>query len=114
MAVRPDLVRVYNIRQRGAPALSPLPEVIMAYRRCVPLFMVLVAAGGALVMGTSQQPWPDAAALQTMTARCAPVDIGADLSALAPGERRALDRLSHVPVDIEPRFVTADHLQGLE
>jgi hypothetical protein len=40
-----------------------------------------------------QQPWPDAAALQKMTARFAPVDIGADLSALPAGERRALATL---------------------
>jgi len=32
---------------------------------------------------------------------------GADLSALPAGERRARDRLGHVPVDIAPRFVTA-------
>ncbi len=49
--------------------------------------------GGAVVLGTPQQPWPDAAALQAMTARFAPVDIGADISALPAGERRALAKL---------------------
>ena len=49
--------------------------------------------GGAVVVGMPQQPWPDAAALQKMTARFAPVDIGADLSALPAGERRALGKL---------------------
>jgi hypothetical protein len=49
--------------------------------------------GGAVVLGTPQQPWPDAAALQKMTARFAPVDIGADISALPAGERRALAKL---------------------
>jgi hypothetical protein len=49
--------------------------------------------GGAVVVGMPQQPWPDAAALQTMTARFAPVDIGADVAALPAGERRALGKL---------------------
>jgi hypothetical protein len=36
------------------------------------------------------------------------------LAVVRPEVRRALDRLSHVPVDIEPRFVTAAQLQGIE
>jgi hypothetical protein len=40
-----------------------------------------------------EQSWPDASALQTMTARFAPVDIGADVAALPDGERRALAKL---------------------
>src|SRR5687768_18434717 len=36
---------------------------------------------------------PDAAALKRLSARLAPVDLGADLGALAPGERRALVRI---------------------
>jgi len=55
--------------------------------------MLGVLLGGAVVVGMAQQPWPDAAALQTMTARFAPVDIGADVSALPAGERRALATL---------------------
>ena len=53
----------------------------------------LLLLGGAVVLGMQEQSWPDAAALQKMTARFAPVDIGADLSALPAGERRALARL---------------------
>ena len=53
----------------------------------------LLLLGGAVVLGMPGQSWPDAAALQKMTARFAPVDIGADLSALPAGERRALARL---------------------
>jgi len=49
--------------------------------------------GGAVVLGMPQPPWPDAAALQKMTARFAPVDIGADIAALPAGERRALAKL---------------------
>jgi len=55
--------------------------------------MLGVLLGGAVVVGMAQQPWPDAAALQKMTARFAPVDIGADVSALPAGERRALATL---------------------
>jgi hypothetical protein len=51
--------------------------------------------GGAVVLGMPGQSWPDAAALQKMTARFAPVDIGADISALPAGERRALAKLVH-------------------
>ena len=50
----------------------------------------LLLVGGAVVLGMPEQAGPDAAALQKMTARFAPVDIGADLSALPDGERRAL------------------------
>jgi hypothetical protein len=53
----------------------------------------MLLLGGAVVVGMPEQSWPDAAALQKMTARFAPVDIGADLSALPAGERRALARL---------------------
>jgi hypothetical protein len=33
------------------------------------------------------------------------------LAVVRPDVRRALDRLGHVPVDIEPRFVTAAQLE---
>jgi Peptidase family M49 len=71
----------------------PLPiEVIMNQKG---LWTLLLGSllGGAVVTGMPQQPWPDAAALQEMTARFAPVDIGADISALPDGERRALAKL---------------------
>ncbi len=54
---------------------------------------VVLILGGAVVAGTMGQSWPDAATLQSMTARYAPVDIGADISPLPPGERRALAKL---------------------
>ena len=53
----------------------------------------MLLLGGAVVVGMPEQSWPDVAALQRMTARFAPVDIGADLSALPAGERRALAKL---------------------
>jgi len=58
----------------------------------VPLLAVLLV-GGAVVVGTSEQSWPDAATLQSLTARFAPVDIGADVTMLPPGERLALRKL---------------------
>ena len=36
----------------------------------------------------------------------------ARLGMIRPEVQRVLDRLGHVPVDIEPRFVTADELDG--
>ncbi len=63
-----------------------------------PLFSLLAAsalvgsaAGGA--PGAQQTTLPDAAVLSTMTARFAPVDIGADLSRLPTTERRALAKI---------------------
>ena len=53
----------------------------------------MLLLGGAVVVGMPEPSWPDVAALQRMTARFAPVDIGADLSALPAGERRALAKL---------------------
>ncbi len=44
---------------------------------------VVLILGGAVVAGTMGQSWPDAAKLQSMTARYAPVDIGADILAAA-------------------------------
>jgi len=55
--------------------------------------VVALILGGAVVLGSADQPWPDAAALQKMTARFAPVDIGADVASLPAGERRALAKL---------------------
>jgi hypothetical protein len=48
------------------------------------------AAGGHAVQNATQ---PDAASLQTMAARFAPVDIRADLSGMPAGERGALARI---------------------
>ncbi len=60
------------------------------------LLLVAVLVGGAAVAGVKAQSpksLPDAAALQAMSARYAPVDIGADLTGLPESERRALARL---------------------
>ncbi len=55
----------------------------------IPAAVVLLAAPGA----QASEPPPDEAALRAMTARFAPVELGADLSRLPEGERRALGRL---------------------
>ena len=56
---------------------------------------MLAAAGDVLVneQAPNTQSIPSAAELRTMTARFAPADIGADISALPDGERRALAKL---------------------
>src|SRR5215216_6082389 len=52
-------------------------------------------AGDPIVTQQLQEPasLPSPAELRTMTARFAPADIGADISALPEGERRALAKL---------------------
>ncbi len=58
--------------------------------------LVLAAAAGAAAIGASDQEFtamPTLAELQRMTARFAPAEITADLSALPAGERAALARL---------------------
>jgi hypothetical protein len=63
----------------------------------VALFIATTAiiTGASHVNDTAQQtpPVPDLSELQRMTARFAPVDIGADVSRLPDGERRALAKL---------------------
>ena len=59
--------------------------------RCPILSLVLLAT---LALGSARaEPVPDAAALKALSARLAPVELGADLRRLAPGERRALARI---------------------
>ena len=83
-----------NVINRSEPRDSVPVEVIMSHKDLVATsLLVLLLLGGAVVLGMPEQSWPDAAALQTMTARFAPVDIGADVSALPAGERRALAKL---------------------
>jgi hypothetical protein len=55
----------------------------------IPLVLVLAAVMSA----QTSEPLPDLKRLEAMTARFAPVEIGADISALAQGERTALVRL---------------------
>jgi hypothetical protein len=50
-----------------------------------------LAPGAAAAAG--EHPVPDEARLRAMTARFAPVDLGADISGLAAGEREALARM---------------------
>jgi hypothetical protein len=68
-------------------------KIVMIQKSVLPLLVAALLCGGAVVFGTSDQSWPDAATLQAMTARFAPVDIGADISTLPAGERRALAKL---------------------
>ncbi|MGE5199811.1 MAG: dipeptidyl-peptidase 3 family protein [Rhodospirillaceae bacterium] len=70
-----------------------LIEVIMGHKGVCASLLGLLLLGGAVVLGMPEQSWPDAAALQAMTARFAPVDIGADVSSLPAHERRALGKL---------------------
>jgi len=58
--------------------------------------VVLLGVGGVIVSGQQKdkdQDMPDVARLQAMAARFAPVDIGADISALPPNEQKALGKL---------------------
>jgi hypothetical protein len=64
----------------------------MAYKGLVCAALILVL-GGMVVSGAVQQDIPDAARLQAMNERFAPVEIGADLAALPAHEREALAKL---------------------
>ena len=56
--------------------------------------LAVMLAGGVMVSGQQKaQELPDVARLEAMAARFAPVEIGADLSALAPNEQKALAKL---------------------
>src|SRR5436190_20110303 len=61
--------------------------------RVIALFVLLLAMPVAAEAPPTMTSPPDAAALAKMTARYAPVDLTADLSGLAPDERRALAAL---------------------
>ena len=64
----------------------------MAYKRLVVALGIVVLGG--MAVGEAQKPeLPDAAKLQAMNGRFASVDIGADISSLAPNERQALTKL---------------------
>ena len=72
-----------------------LVPVRPAARRRAALFLAfgLAAAAAAAAAPPAPAPAPDEARLRAMTARFAPVDIGADVSRLPDGERRALAKL---------------------
>src|SRR5947209_6592506 len=61
-------------------------------RRGIPVLSLLAAT---LLMNTSAraEKFPSSSELRQMTARFAPVEIGADVSALPPAERAALGKL---------------------
>lgn len=65
----------------------------MTYRTFIGAGVLAACLGGIAVVGASEQDMPDAARLQAMTARFAPVDIGADIAALPANERQALAKL---------------------
>ena len=65
----------------------------MTFKALAGVGVFAALAGGMVVAGASGQGTPDAARLEAMTARFAPVDIGADISALPAGERAALKKL---------------------
>ena len=66
----------------------------MRYKGCVAALASALVVGGVIVIGAqSEKALPDLAALQAMPARFAPVEIGADLSGLAPSEQKALAKL---------------------
>jgi hypothetical protein len=60
--------------------------------RRFPALLFLLALTAPAAPG-ADTPLPDEARLRAMTARFAPVDIGADLSTLPPSERRALAKM---------------------
>ena len=81
---------------------------MMTRRTPVPVAVGLVL-GGALAAGILRaQPapsMPDLAALQTMTARFAPTEIGADLSKLSAADRRVLGKLVEASKIVDALFL---------
>jgi hypothetical protein len=65
----------------------------MRHKALVAAGLVAACVGGMAVVGAREQQMPDAAQLEAKSARCAPVDIGADISALPASERTALAKL---------------------
>src|SRR5262245_16164705 len=72
------------------------------------LFSILSASalvGSAGALGASDTAVPDLATLTRMTARFAPVDIGADVSKLPADERRALVYLIEAARQVDAIFL---------
>jgi hypothetical protein len=65
----------------------------------------LLLACAALVLAAPEDKMPNAAELQTMTARFAPVEIGADVSGLPDGERRALAKMIDAAMVMDGLFL---------
>jgi hypothetical protein len=72
-------------------------------KRLRALVLPLLALPAPIAAG--QTPAPDAAKLRAMTARFAPVDIGADVSSLPAGERRALAKMVEAARVIDALFL---------
>jgi hypothetical protein len=73
--------------------------------------LTLLAAAGFFtgmvinMPSAERSPMPDATALQAMAARFAPVEIGADLSALPPKERQALAKIVRASLVMDALFL---------
>jgi len=65
----------------------------MTYKALVAAGLLVACVGGMAVVGAREQQMPDAAQLEAKSARFAPVDIGADISALPASERTVLAKL---------------------
>ncbi|MCG6920220.1 MAG: hypothetical protein LJF15_03915 [Acidobacteria bacterium] len=79
----------------------------MRTSRSVPATLILLTLGllpGPVAMAVEHAP-PDEARLRAMTARFAPVDLGADLSGLPANEREALARMIEAARIMDPLFL---------
>lgn len=73
--------------------------------RLAPTLMAALCALAGSVAAAKEQPMPDAAALKSMQARFAPVDVRVDVSYLPAEERAALVRLIQASRYIDALFV---------
>ena len=69
------------------------------------LFVALVALCGAPLMALQETSVPDLQKLQTMAARFAPTEIGADLSKLSDNDRRVLAKLVEASKIVDALFL---------
>jgi len=65
----------------------------MEHKALVVAGLIAACVGGMAVVGAREEQLPDAAQLEAKSARFAPVDIGADISALPASEKTALAKL---------------------
>ena len=80
----------------------------VAAHRSVRLAMVISSIGAcaAMFVHAQETPVPDTSRLQTMTARFAPTEIGADLSSLSAADRQVLAKLVAASKVIDALFRT--------
>ena len=74
-------------------------------RRTVALALPFLLVPAVVSRGETPAPVPDEARLRAMTARFAPVEIGADVSRLPEGERRALAKTIEAARLLDPIFL---------